>query len=168
MYMAVASSMVSLVLLWRHMRTPHPREGTTHRVLTEVRTAPDAVRLVRRLSTPSTTTEALAERLERLFLHLPPTEATMRALSQLQQRHEGEGGESEYCVALVFSIAIVSLCLSLPPRRAEHCRTPRSHPEALDLADMRGRAAARRAPPRRKTHSCPPPLRAAPRGCHWP
>lgn len=70
--------------------------------------ATSVVRLVRLLSSHDGGADELADRLTRLFAHLPPDEYLMRRLSLLHQR-QGDGGEADFCVALVYMTATESL-----------------------------------------------------------
>ena len=50
-------------------------------------------------------TDALIERLARVYRVFPPDEYLLARLSLLHQRHEGEGGVREFCAATVYAVA---------------------------------------------------------------
>jgi hypothetical protein len=90
-------------------------------VLVDPTCAADAVRLVRVIAgraSRSMDMDTLSDRLERVFRTFRPTERTLRHLSLMQQQTEGMGNEEEFCVVLLFSIAM--LCVTptiVPPTR---------------------------------------------------
>lgn len=84
--------------------------------------------LVMRLSDHDVSSDELMDRLVRLYTRFPPTELTMRRLSVLHQSVEGWGTPDEYCVATVYSAAILGLSdalnegsLRLPIPRTRSC-----------------------------------------------
>lgn len=60
--------------------------------------------------------DALSNRMERLLQTFPPTETTMQRLSLMQQSTAGTAGEEEFCVVLVYTIAMITAPLTAPPR----------------------------------------------------
>ena len=80
-------------------------------------TQEDVVKLVRRLAKAHTPIDNLAELLEDLWAVFPPNEHIMRNLSLMHQRLEGQGGEEEFCTALVHSTAMMFLSKKPPSRQ---------------------------------------------------
>ena len=125
MYAVLVSVLLPLLMYQMH-RTffRDPRRWSVsvrRRACVDVMSSDDAVHLVRSLSSATSDTNEIAERVERTLRRFPPDERVMRRLSTFQQRVHGEGGEREFCVVTVFMIA--SLCIGdgvhrpLPPRR---------------------------------------------------
>ena len=86
----------------------------------------EARRLVRLLtaSDPRMDADTLSSRLERLFKTFPPTESTLRRLSMMQQVVSGTGGEDEFCVVMVFAIAMICV----PTKKTQKPKRVRSLP----------------------------------------
>ena len=108
----------------------HIHRGTTASMPPHVMLDPwsvsEARRLVRLLtaSDPRMDADTLSSRLERLFQTFPPTEATLRRLSVMQQAVAGTGGEDEFCVVMVFAIAM----LCVPAKQTQKKKRARSLP----------------------------------------
>lgn len=90
-----------------------------------------SVRLIRAISRRTDDLDTISQRLETYMTTFPPHENMMRRLSLHQQRVANTRGEEEFCVTLVFTIAM--LCI-------EHTRRTRL-------------SRAQSAPVRRHTHS---------------
>lgn len=69
----------------------------------------DVVALVRALDRRDGV-DRLAPRVMRLFYAFPPDERVLRRLSLMQQRLAGVGDEREFCVVLLFSLAMQHVC----------------------------------------------------------
>ena len=74
--------------------------------------------------------DTLSSRLERLFQTFPPTESTLQRLSMMQQAVAGTSGENEFCVILVFSIAM----LCVPRKRTYKLKRSQSLPNRRRLS----------------------------------
>ena len=96
---------VASFYLWRkHAARRRARPGT----LVDARDVASVEALVRSQDRGDGT-DALAARLAAVFRAFPPDEGVMRRLSVMQQRHEGEGGLREFCVATVYAVASAHL-----------------------------------------------------------
>ena len=71
--------------------------------------AADALRLVHRLSSARTTSEALTVKLVNLYQRFPPQERSMRELSINQQHLVGSGGRDEFAVCTVYAAMLMSV-----------------------------------------------------------
>lgn len=81
-------------------------------VLVDPTSVADTVRLIRSISRDGNEdSDTLATRLERIFHTFRPTERTLRQLSIMQQTVVGQGNVDEFCVVLVFSIAMMCVCV---------------------------------------------------------
>ena len=94
-------------------RPPHddPLDDAKSRALRttlDVSTADDALRLVRRMSAPGLSTEALADRLTACYRRFPPDMRSMQRISIAQQRLEGSGGELEFATSTVYAAMMAS------------------------------------------------------------
>lgn len=67
----------------------------------------DAVRFVKLVASHSTNGDTLADRVFRLLERFPPSEQQMQQMSMSQQRMQGLGNEAEFCITIVFSIAML-------------------------------------------------------------
>lgn len=67
----------------------------------------DAVRFVKLVASNSTNGDTLADRVFRLLERFPPSEQQMQQMSMSQQRMQGLGNEAEFCITIVFSIAML-------------------------------------------------------------
>lgn len=106
--------------------------------LLDAASAEDVVALVTRVARPHDDADELAGRLARLYERFSPTEATMRRLSLLYQRHAGSGGLRDYAITLVHGVAIEVLCAAARELAAAPRRT-------RSVADGVGRAPLHRA-----------------------
>lgn len=66
----------------------------------------DAIQLVRCMSKQGMGTDALADQMHRLLVTFLPDEQQMQCLSLEQQRLQGTGTEAEFCITIVFSLAL--------------------------------------------------------------
>lgn len=85
----------------RLCRTPRP----VPRTLLDAGDAPSVVRLVRCLDRGDGT-DALADRLARLYATFPPDETLLARLSLLQQAHAGEGSVEDFCASTAYALAM--------------------------------------------------------------
>ena len=134
---------VGTIVVVRRRPAPHP----SPRVLVDVRTPREAVRLVRVVCRPSDSTERLAFRLERLYRAFPPSERTLRHLSHMQQSLCGSGNEDEFCVVVAFATAMTAISeprseAALPPPPTRRSAPP----------DIGKRTGARKSAPRTRPH----------------
>ena len=67
----------------------------------------DAVRFIKLIASNSTNGDTLADRVFRLLERFPPSEQQMQQMSMSQQRLQGLGNEAEFCITIVFSIAML-------------------------------------------------------------
>ena len=124
MYLVAASILAPLTFYQVHksLRTfHHDSRASSQRVCVDMMSINDVVHFVRMLSRPTSDTNELTERIERVLTRFPPDEYVMRRLSTFQQRLVGQGGEREFCVVTVFMIACVCIgaggCRPLPLKR---------------------------------------------------
>lgn len=78
--------------------------------------------LVSAVVTDGDDTDAMATRLERLLRHFPPDEFVMRRLSLMQQKVSGRSDADEFCVTLVFSVAM--LCCATSAKHVASSKKP--------------------------------------------
>ena len=101
MMIAFAGASTTLAaLLYRKTRARRVRPGT----VVDARDVDSVVQLVRSQDRGDGT-DALVERLTRVYRLFPPTEDVMQRLSLFQQTHQGEGGLREFCVTTAFVVA---------------------------------------------------------------
>ena len=104
------------MLLWSH--------EPTYRCLTcfDAPSVESSVQLIKKLSRPSDDLDTISQRLEKYLAVFPPHERVMRRLSIHQQCVANTKGEEEFCVTLVFAMAM--LCIEhAHRRRVTHTRS---------------------------------------------
>lgn len=109
MYVVIPVVSVTVFYFARMMRQP-PRVWN---VLVDPTCMADTVRLVHLISRERVgvvDADTLASRLERIFTTFRPTERTLQRLSIMQQSVAGLGNEEEFCIVLVFTIAMLCAC----------------------------------------------------------
>ena len=146
-----AASAVTAALLYRIVPRPSPCP-VPPRTLLDAASVDGVVTLVKRLSHPDRNADELSRRLERLYTRFPPREHALRRLSLFQQSHVGRHDEREYCIVLVYVIAMLCVPASHPlQRHASSCSAPPSPVSRSPLCARRSR---------RRTHH--PTTRSAP------
>ena len=100
------------------------------RTLLDAGDAAAVVRLVRALDRGDGT-DALADRLARLYAAFPPDEALLARLSLLQQAHAGAGTVEDFCATTAYALATGAVLQG--HRAPAPLRRAHSHP-ALGLA----------------------------------
>lgn len=93
--------------LQRRRAPPDAREKLRTRI--DVVTTKEAVTLVRALSTPEQNTDALMNRLVRMYTRFPPFDESLQCMSVAQQRLQGTGGEAEMCVSVLYSAMMLAI-----------------------------------------------------------
>lgn len=134
MYLVSASIAVVVLTFYKvHETFYSPTNGSktsSRRACVDMMSIGDVVHFVRVLSRPTSDTNDIAERIERVLARFPPDEHVMRRLSVFQQRLVGQGGEQEFCVVTVFMIANVCIeegrCRPLPLRRTNSISVKKS------------------------------------------
>lgn len=124
MYLVAASILAPLTFYQVH-QTFHSfhrsSRASLRRACVDMISIDDVVHFVRILSRPTSDTNEITERIERVLVRFPPDECVMRRLSTFQQRLVGQGGEQEFCVVTVFMIACACIeageCRPLPMKR---------------------------------------------------
>ena len=124
MYLVAASILAPLTFyqVYQSLHSfHHGSKASSRRACVDMMSIDDVVHFVRMLSGPTSDTNELTERIERVLARFPPDEHVMRRLSTFQQRLVGHGGEREFCVVTVFMIACVCIeaggCRPLLPTR---------------------------------------------------
>ena len=112
MYLVVALILTPLTLYQVHQTfqsSYRSSKTSLRRACVDMMSIDDVVHFVRTLSHPTSNTNEITERIERVLARFPPDEHVMRRLSTFQQRLVGQGGEQEFCVVTVFMIACVCI-----------------------------------------------------------
>lgn len=99
-----------LVIAWTYMRRWRAvgKCAVASRSVIDVSSAADAVTLVRRLSVKHPTSEKLATFMADMYVRFPPSEGSVRLMTEAHAGLAGSGGEKEYAVCTVLSAMMVA------------------------------------------------------------